>query len=98
MHLMRTVHGGIVRRRGLVHSPESLKHLTYANPCCLVTPMGTFNYVQANCKPGDASTMWTALKCIEPHHRPSRVRCLTMGASVANDDPNGTKLPSAKPQ
>ena len=69
-----------------------------AKPCCLVTPTGTCNYVQANYKPGDASTMWTALKCIEPHHRPSRVRCSTMGASVANDDPNGTKLPSAKLQ
>ena len=78
--------------------PQSHKHLTCTKPYYLVTPRGEDKCVQANGKLGDASTMWTGLMCTEPHHRPPRVRCLTIWGSVTNDAPNGIKLPSAEPQ
>ena len=43
---------------------ETLKRLTHAKPCCVVTPRSVKNHIQANSKPLGASTI---MDCTQVH-------------------------------
>ena len=58
---------------------EILKRLTYAKPCCVVTPRDAVNDIQTSNKPLGASTIMDCtqvlLRCTQPDHRPWGAMC-----------------------